>query len=147
MKQIKLTKGNYALVDDEDSGWLNEWRWILGAKNYAFSYDKGHMVTMHRLIMDAPKGMIVDHINHNTLDNRRENLRLATQAQNARNRIIKNNKTGFKGVSKISKRNGYQAEIKLNGEKIYLGYFKTAELAHEAYKEASIKHHGEWGHF
>lgn len=101
MKKIKLTQGKYAIVDDEDFEWLNQWKWcyckyvirdiILNKKN--------KRIYMHRLIMNTPEKMQTDHINGNKLDNRRNNLRICTQSQNNMNRkISKLNTSGYRGI-------------------------------------------------
>lgn len=90
MKKISLTNSpQKVLVDDEDYKWLSAWKWCtdtnpINRNNYALR-TSGGTVSMHRLIMGQPKGMEVDHINHDTLDNRKENLRVVTTAQNQRN--------------------------------------------------------------
>ena len=92
--------------------------------------------------------MWVDHRNHNKLDNRRENIRIATPAQNLANSKARGT-SGFKGVSVTSDVKGkpYQAKIKSNGKTQYLGHFSTPEEAHEAYCVAATKAHGEFARF
>ncbi len=92
MKQIRLTKGLYALVDAKDYIWLSQWVWCAshesrGTKWYAIRKEAGRKIRMHRAIMerhygDIPAGMVVDHTNHNSLDNRVVNLEIVTQAEN-----------------------------------------------------------------
>lgn len=97
---------------------------------------------LHRLVLNAPKGMEVDHINGDRLDNRRENLRLVTRQQNARNRgANRSNRSGYKGVS--LGHSAWLAYIAISGKNIALGSFKTAEDAAKAYNEAAIKLFGE----
>jgi hypothetical protein len=89
---------------------------------------------------------IVDHINGNTLDNRKCNLRICTNAENLRNqKRSKRNKTGYKGVSFDKNRKKYKACIRVNGIGIFLGRFNNPIVAYEAYCEASKKYHGEFG--
>lgn len=96
---------------------------------------------------EFPDGCI-DHKNHNKKDNRICNLRRASIAENLRNRHRQqNNTTGFKGVSFISKTGKFRAQIKYNGEKKHLGCFATADAAHDAYKFAACKLHGEFACF
>lgn len=98
---------------------------------------------MHRVILEAPKGMEVDHINHNTLDNRRENLRLCERFQNNGNRGVgRHNKSGLKGVN--FDRNRWKAEISVKNKTVYLGRFKTKEDAGRAYDVAAINHFGQF---
>ena len=103
---------------------------------------------LHRMIMGEPDGLDVDHINVNPLDNRRENLRIATNQQNMFNtNKYKNNKSGFKGVSFNKQIQKFVARISIDGKKTHLGCFATAVAAHEAYKRAAIQHHGEFARF
>ena len=91
--------------------------------------------------MSCPKGKYVDHMNHNTLDNRKQNLRITNNADNLRNGEIRvNNKTGVKGVYFDNKRNKYVANIKVNYKGIFLGRFDTLEEATQVRKEAEIKY-------
>jgi hypothetical protein len=99
--------GLVALVDDEDCTWLRQWNWSAVSPQrlnggYAMRRDNqsGKTILMHRLILDAPEGIEVDHINGNGLDNRRANLRRVTVQQNRQNRNRgRTNQTGFKGVT------------------------------------------------
>ena len=101
---------------------------------------------LHRFIMDCPEGMYVDHKSGNTLDNRRENLRICTKAENTRNcRKSKKNTSGYKGVSWHKRDKKWRSEIRGNYKKIHLGFFDTPEKAYEAYVDASHKYHGEYG--
>lgn len=92
MKQIRLTKGLYALVDDADYAFLSQWTWCAshesrGTKWYAIRKENGKKIRMHRVIAERkygpiPEGMVVDHTNHNSLDNRSRNLEICTQSEN-----------------------------------------------------------------
>ena len=102
---------------------------------------------MHRLIMDAPKGMDIDHINGNPLDNRKSNLRICTRAENMRNRgAQKNNTSGYKGVGWCKHRKKWHAQIKHNGKQIYIGRYKDKEEAARAYDAKAKELHGEYAH-
>lgn len=83
-KLIPLTQGKFAIVDDADFEWLSQFKWHLAGR-YAKGYVNGRVVSMHRLLMDTPTGLVTDHRNHRCLDNRRSNLRNITQAENTRN--------------------------------------------------------------
>lgn len=151
MKQIKLTQGKFALVDDADFEWLNQWKWYCephGKTFYAvrrsFIDGKKQTIRMHRLIMNAPDNMLVDHKMGNGLDNRRSELRLCTDTQNKYNRGKSKNKTGFKGAYWQKQIGRWYSRIRVNGKDKYLGTFSTAEQAAEAYKIAAIKYHGEF---
>ena len=108
MKQIPLTQGKFSIVDDEDFPLLSQFKWYAHLEHGYFyatrasSRDKvtgkQKVISMSRFIMNAPKGMLVDHKNGDTLDNRRKNLRICTHAENGRNRTKINNKHGFKGL-------------------------------------------------
>ena len=143
MKTIPITKGRETIVDDEDYDYLNQWKWHAKEEYVQRSFDR---MLMHRLLVGAKKGDIVDHINRNPLDNRRKNLRIVTQQQNCFNRSIQCNSTsGFQGVTLRKDRKNFKrpwrAAIKKDGERIEIGYFETKEKAGEAYQLAkSILH-------
>ena len=107
---------------------------------YAQKRVNKNKIYLHRYILNNPEG-VVDHINHNTLDNRKENLRITTNANNLRNGTLRNNnKTGIIGVYYSKKRKKYVATIKVNYKSIYLGRFNTLEEAKEKRKSAEIKY-------
>lgn len=143
MKEIVLTQGYIALVDDEDYLELIKFKWRRDTNNYART---ASMVLMHRFIM-KPQGQIIDHIDGNRLNNQKVNLRLCNQSENLCNRPKQlNNTSGYKGVHWHIKRGCWQANIKINQVQIYLGSFKTKEDAALAYNEASIKYHKEFAY-
>jgi len=104
---------------------------------------KGKVVKLHRHLMNCPPHLQVDHINGDILDNRKSNLRICTQAQNAANSPRqRNNTSGYKGVSKNG--DSWMAKIMIDKRPIYLGTFSTKELAAKAYNTAAIKYHKEF---
>ena len=152
-RTIPLTQGQVAIVDAEDYERLNQFEWYAAwyPKAKAFyalrgDYSSGRRITisMHREIMHATKGQLVDHKDGATLDNRKGiSLRIATRSQNGANRKIHaNNASGFKGVCKQGNRWG--AMIRKDRKLRHLGYFSTPEAAHEAYKQAARIVHGEF---
>ncbi len=161
MREIPLTRGYVAIVDDEDYEWLMQFKWRAmnnGAENlYAITtiykrfegYSWYRHETMHRMILGLPVNSHVDHINGSGFDNRRCNLRLCTPSQNNKN-LGKNRTYGglptssrYKGVSHRTK-NCWQARINADGKRTELGHFPTEEDAARAYDEAAKKLHGEF---
>lgn len=132
MKKVKLTQGKTCIVCDchYDMILRKTWHYAQGyARTNAQDSDgKLKIVSMNRYILNPPKGLDVDHINRNTLDNRCSNLRAISRSLNKHNgHLYKTNKTGFRGVTM---QNGkYKATISLNGEQIYLGLHNTIEGA------------------
>lgn len=146
MKSIPLTQGKIALVDDGDFEWLNQWKWCCSGDGYAKRLDVGRKtILMHRIIAETPAGMDTDHINGDTLDNRRENLRVCSHHQNTQNRgINRNNVSGKKGVYWRKDMEKWRVVIKVNYQPIHVGYFDDLEEASRAYDEAAKKYRGEF---
>lgn len=147
MKKIPLTKGKFALVDDEDFDHLNQWKWYYSAIGYAVRdvhVPKGKKVCvyMHRQINMTPEHLRTDHINRNKLDNRKENLRAVDGSQNGINRGLNtNNTSGHKGVVWHKDSQNWGARIKLHYKTIYLGRYKELKDAIRARKKAELKYH------
>lgn len=172
MKLIPLTQGQFAIVDEDDYDELIKLKWHAGRYRTKFYAKKGGPATgsrkirsanikMHRLIMKVTDPSLhVDHINSDTLDNRKCNLRICTMAQNSKNRSsAKNSASKYLGVNlqKTTRllSNGeyktyqyWRAEIRINHKAIFLGQFPFTEddeiLAAKAYDVAATKYHGEF---
>jgi len=108
---------------------------------------KRKTIMMHRFILNAPRHLVVDHINHNGLDNRKSNLRLCTRAENSRNRRSFNNKSSrYKGVSWDKQRKLFLAAIRCNGKYYNLGRFKSETAAAKAYDKKTRELFGEFAY-
>lgn len=135
MKQIPLKQGGFTLVDDDNFEYINQKRCRVGSSGYVFT---GKNTRIHRLITNCPDDMVVDHINHNKLDNRKQNLRICTIEENCRNRVDnKNNKSGFRGVSFYLPLNKWRAKIVLKNKTVHLGYFNTPQEASQVYEKVA----------
>lgn len=142
---IPLTKGQVAIIDGDDYEKVKKHKWCADSHNnnlfYAKTTVKGSNLRLHRLIMGAPKGYVIDHINRNGLDNRKSNLRVCSQLENSRNRALdKKNKSGHRGVHFDTPRNKWFAQLRYNGKTWPLGRFNTKEEAIQARLAAELKH-------
>lgn len=136
MKKIPLTRGKYAIVDDADYDRINEHKWCYDG-SYAQRKRNGENIRMHRVLVGAKKGEIVDHINRNKLDNRRSNLRVVSRTVNLLNsKTPKHNTSGHKGVSWDKQTDKWRAQIQINNKGISLGRFGDIEDAIEERKSA-----------
>lgn len=152
---IPLTRGYFALVDDEDYADVSKHKWQAQprATSPGQSYAKrgtatGGCIMMHRQILNAPAGVLVDHVNGNTLDNRRRNLRLCTASENQRNRPKPKRKasSNYKGVSWHAAKRKWLVTVGHLGKTNYLGYFQSESDAARAYNEAAKRLHGEFAY-
>lgn len=147
MKEIPLSQNKIALVDDDDYKNLSIYKWSYMSVGYAVrqSKDTKKFITMHRQVINAPVGILVDHINMNKLDNRKKNLRLCNKSENMRNRSIpSNNTSGFKGVTFRKDTKKWGAQIKVNYKNINLGSYEKIKDAIKARVSADKKYHGEF---
>ena len=151
-KEIPLTKGYVAIVDDEDFEFLSKWKWHED-QGYAKRSSriegswptKYKIIPMHRVIMKTPDDMDVDHIDHNKTNNQKINLRNVTRSQNNMNRFSQNGSTSsYKGVCWDSNRKRWMAKIGLSGKTKYLGRFEKEEDAALAYNFAALEYFGEY---
>lgn len=145
MKIIKLTNKLEVFVDDEDFEYLNQFKWCFD-NGYAIT-TKVPQIKMHRLIMKVGKGIHIDHKNHNTLDNRKNNLRICTNSQNHMNRIKQRMETAsskFKGVCWHKDRNKWEAYITKDQKLKYLGLFDDETEAAKTYDFWAKKLFGEF---
>ncbi len=156
ISKIAILKSDlFAIVDDCDFESMSQFKWYLHTGGYAVRNVEienigRKVLLMHRSICSLDYGdrRVVDHINGNKLDNRKINLRVCHRMENARNQILKcTNTSGYKGVSFVPSRNSYIAYITANNKRKTIGYFKTPELAHEAYKTFAQQYHGSFANF
>ena len=156
MKEIKLTKGLYAIVDDNDYAELNKHKWYaMGSKTSRTHYAARGITTngklviklMHRIIFGIDsKDIKIDHIDHNGLNNKRSNLRQCTHAENTRNRTCikqRGSTSKYKGVN-LFQNKYYRAQITVNRKNITIGYRKNEKAAALLYNAAAIKYFGEF---
>jgi len=147
MKEIPLSRGLTAKVDDEDFEELSKYKWYAVKcfkKFYARRCD-GHnkKIYMHRQIAGFPLGLVVDHEDGDSLNNQKDNLRNCNQAQNIANRkAFENTLSTFKGVSKSG--NKWSARIGSNGDRIFIGLFNTEIEAALAYDKKACELHGQF---
>ena len=140
MKLIKVGPKHFAKVDDDTFHELNKIIW-----HYQHGYARSNgpnkdRFYMHRIILNAPTGKVVDHINGDKLDNRKDNLRICNQSVNGLNRTKNNlnNTSGFRGISYDKTRNKYRVHLKINYKQKYLGRFNSIEEAKDAYEKANL---------
>jgi len=169
MKEIKLSKGLLALIDDEDFEYLNQWKWTASKSNksrtyYAIRFTKvgeskeKKTIQMHRVIMDTPRELEVDHIDHNGLNNQKSNLRNCTHKQNRQNSASSTGTSKYRGVCNYIKKTKGRGRLKdkiyfskqivafisIDRKTINLGNFKTEEDAARAYDKKAKEAYGEF---
>jgi hypothetical protein len=151
VKEIKLTKGKFAIVDDEDYDELMKYKWyaIKGSTIYFYARrtpfkDGQHKISMHRQILNFPD-KIIDHVNRNGLDNRKSNLRLCSKSENRINcKKHKNNTSGFRGVSWHPLIKKWQVRIQHNNISVHIGYFSEKIQGAKSYDKKAIEFFGKF---
>lgn len=134
-KKIATTK-----IDKSDLEGIKDYRWWLDSNGYVTTKTNSKKVRLHRLLMNTPENFVTDHINHNILDNRKQNLRIVTQSQNCMNR------KDVKGYYWRKNINKWQVLIKINQKGIRLGCFKKEKDAIQARKNAEQQYFGEFAY-
>jgi hypothetical protein len=151
MREIQLTTGGVAMIDDEDYARIARYSWRLNRKGRPVrtTHAGGRSICteMHRFILEPPPGVRVDHIDGDPLNNQRANLRLATAAENSRNRrSLPGSSSRFKGVTWNRQCGKWQAGIKVSGRQIHLGLHVQEDAAARVYDRAAREHFGEFAY-
>lgn len=149
MKEIPLSKGYVAIVDDEDYERVSKYKWCaVKTKNFVYavrSYERHKLIYMHRFILNISDNKDTDHRDGDGLNNRRLNIRASTRSQNNCNRRKpRSNTSGYKGVSWNKKADKWKVTIGLHKQSIHLGMFANLKDASQAYIKVAKKYHGEF---
>lgn len=150
LKTIPLTKGKFAIVDDEDYEWLSQWKWHINSHGYVVRFNDRYCIQMHRLIIETfirefKNDEQADHKNRIRHDNRKTNLRIVTREQNQRNRASnKNTSSKYKGVVWHKTRKKWQAQIKIKRKYYYLGVYDNEKEAAKIYDQKAKSLFGEY---
>lgn len=146
-KLIPLTKGKFAIVDDDDFEYLNQWKWYCSTQNRAvreqsIGNNRSKMIWMHRVINKTPDGLDTDHKDRDPLNNQKSNLRTLSHHKNMFNRTLaKNNNSGHSGISWFKDSNKWRAYITVMNKQIHLGLYSSLDEAILKRKEAELKYH------
>lgn len=147
---ILLTNGGEALIDKRYFNKVSKYKWYKHTVNkhtyvWRTSRFKGKMIKLHTFLMRTPKGMMVDHINGDGLDNRKSNLRLCLPCENSRNQKLKSkNTSGYKGIHFSKPNKKWVARIGVNYKRICIGSFIDKIDAIHAYNKYCLKYHGKF---
>jgi hypothetical protein len=145
MKEIQLTRGKVSLVDNDIYDKVGKYKWWCSHDGYAWRRINGKPTPLHRYILNAQDGQIVDHINRDKLDNRRVNLRFCTVGQNACNsKMRKDNTSGYRGVCYVKRTGKWIAYVFDNRKQINIGFYDTPEIAAKAYDHEAHIQYGEF---
>lgn len=153
MKLLPLSRGLFSIVDDDDFEFLSQWKWFAfkasGSKRLFYAirtdYSNKKILYAHKLLLGAKPGMVIDHINGNSLDNRRANLRHCSIKENVRNQAPRVGFTSkYKGVAWRADRSKWTAYICPDRKKLNLGVFRSEHNAAYAYDKAALKHFGQY---
>ena len=149
VRYITLTKNRFALVDARDYKQLSRYKWsacLCSRQYYVRRNDKTRGIWMHREIMQPPKGMVVDHIYANGMNNCRCNLRVCTPLENSHNMRPRGMTSKFKGVAYIREIKTWEASITINKRGLHIGYFRTELEAARAYDREAFRRFGEFAY-
>ena len=149
VRYVPLTKGKFAIVDAEDYERVRRYLWCAsgsGKRMYAYRNDHGKTIAMHRFLTNCPKGMVVDHIDGNGLNNRQSNLRVCTQQQNLYNSRPKGRSSKYKGVCRDRAKNKWVVYVRHNGRNILVGRFDDEIEAARAYDRKAFELFGEYAY-
>mgnify|MGYP001589655141 CR=1 FL=1 len=147
MKKIKLTQNKYAIIDNGDFERVNKLKWYYDSTGYAAHKSGKIAIRMHQFILNTPKGMITDHINHDKLDNRKINIRICLRMNNLWNMRKSRGKSKYKGVyfnGSDGRIKRWVAQIRANNKVKNLGYFLTEEEAAQQYNKFAKMLHGKF---
>lgn len=144
MKIIPLNKGKEALVDDEDFDMLSRYHWYCDVHGYVRT-STPYKMYMHRLIMNPPKNMQIDHSDNNRLNNQRSNLRICSESQNRMNaQLRKTSKSGYKGVSWTTEKQRWKVQLRKDGKNVVSKYFQDKHEAARYYNQKAIEFFGDY---
>ena len=151
--EVNLTQGYKAIIDDDDAALVSQYKWharVIKGRVYAKSQrrinGKRQRFFMHRLIcgIDLVSGIYVDHKNRDSLDNRKQNLRIATHTENNRNHGKTRGLSAYKGACWIKETRRWVSRIRVNNRLLYLGSYKNETDAAMAYDKAARLYHGDF---
>lgn len=141
---IRTTQGETIVVDSDDAPALRQYSWCVSKTGYAVARINGKVIKLHRYLLNPSPKLVVDHINGNKLDNRRENLRVCQQSRNSKNVSIKpSNTSGFPGIRKLPD-GKFNVRITVDRKGMHVGNFETIEQAIAARIKAESEHYGEY---